>query len=35
VFPNSIVASMRNFEEREFFEITDEAEREPAKVSFS
>ena len=35
VFPNSIVASMRSFEEREFFEITDEAEREPAQVSFS
>jgi LemA protein len=34
VFPNSIVASMRNFEEREFFEITDDAEREPARVSF-
>jgi LemA protein len=35
VFPNSMVASMRNFEPREFFEITDAAEREPAKVSFS
>jgi LemA protein len=35
VFPNSVVASTRNFEEREFFEITDEAEREPAQVSFS
>jgi LemA protein len=35
VFPNSMVASMRNFEEREFFEITDDAEREPARVSFS
>ncbi len=35
VFPNSVVASMRNFEEREFFEITDDAEREPARVSFS
>jgi LemA protein len=35
VFPNSIVASMRSFEERDFFEIADEAEREPAKVSFS
>ena len=35
VFPNSVVASMRNFDEREFFEITDEAEREPARVSFS
>ena len=35
VFPNSIVASMRSFGEREFFEITDDAEREPARVSFS
>ena len=35
VFPNSIVASTRNFEEREFFEITDAADREPAQVSFS
>ena len=35
VFPNSVVASMRSFDEREFFEITDEAEREPAQVSFS
>jgi LemA protein len=35
VFPSSIVASTRDFEEREFFEITDTAEREPAQVSFS
>ena len=35
VFPNSVIASMRNFDAREFFEITDEAEREPARVSFS
>jgi LemA protein len=35
VFPNSIIASTRNFEEREFFEIKDDAEREPAQVSFS
>jgi LemA protein len=35
VFPNSIVASTRNFEAREFFEITDAADREPAQVSFS
>jgi LemA protein len=35
VFPNSVIASMRNFEARDFFEITDEAEREPARVSFS
>ena len=35
VFPNSIIASSRNFEAREFFEITDAADREPAQVSFS
>jgi LemA protein len=35
VFPNSVIASARNFEAREFFEIRDEAEREPARVSFS
>ena len=35
VFPNSIIASTRNFEAREFFEITDAADREPAQVSFS
>ena len=35
VFPNTVIASMRNFEAREFFEITDETEREPARVSFS
>ena len=35
VFPNSVIASMRNFDAREFFEITDEAEREPARVRFS
>jgi LemA protein len=35
VFPNSIVASTRNFEARDFFEITDAADREPAQVSFS
>lgn len=35
IFPNSVVASMGGFTSREFFEITDAAEREPAQVSFS
>ena len=35
IFPNSIVASSGGFTEREFFEITDAAEREPAQVSFT
>ncbi len=35
VFPNSIIASMGNFQAKEFFEITDAAEREPVQVSFS
>ncbi len=35
IFPNSIVAGMANFEEREFFEIEDAADREPVEVSFS
>ena len=35
VFPNSVIANMRNFEAREFFEIEDAADREPVKVSFS
>jgi LemA protein len=35
VFPNSVIANAGNFEAREFFEITDEAEREPVEVSFS
>ena len=35
IFPNSVVASSGGFTEREFFEITDPAEREPAQVSFS
>jgi LemA protein len=35
IFPNSIVASTGGFTEREFFEITDAAEREPVQVSFS
>ena len=35
IFPNSVVASTGGFTEREFFEITDAAEREPVQVSFS
>jgi len=35
IFPNSIVAGMGGFEAREFFEITDAAERERPEVSFT
>jgi LemA protein len=35
IFPNSIVADMGDFTAREFFEITDGAEREPVEVSFT
>ena len=35
VFPNSIVAGVRNFEAREFFEVADAADREPVQVSFN
>jgi LemA protein len=35
VFPNSMIANMRHFEAREFFEIEDAADREPVQVSFS
>src|SRR2546421_3888164 len=35
VFPNSMVAGRRNFEAKEFFEITDAADREPVQVSFN
>jgi LemA protein len=35
VFPNSIIAGMRGFTAREFFEIDDAADREPVKVDFS
>ena len=35
IFPNSIVAGMGGFQAREFFEITDETEREPVEVSFT
>jgi LemA protein len=34
IFPNSVVASSGGFTEREFFEITNAAEREPVQVSF-
>jgi len=34
IFPNSIVASTGGFTEREFFEITNAAEREPVQVQF-
>jgi LemA protein len=35
IFPNSIIANSGGFTAREFFEITDAAEREPAQVSFT
>ncbi len=35
IFPNSIVAGMGGFEEREFFEIETAAEREPVEVKFT
>jgi LemA protein len=35
VFPNSAIAGMRHFEAKEFFEITDAADREPVQVSFN
>jgi LemA protein len=35
VFPNSIIAGQGGFTSREFFEITDAAEREPVAVSFT
>src|SRR5262249_55268118 len=35
VFPNSLVAGMGHFEPREFFELTDAAERESFAVDFS
>jgi LemA protein len=34
IFPNSMIASSGGFTAREFFEITDAAEREPVQVSF-
>jgi LemA protein len=35
VFPNSVIANMGGFQAKEFFEITDAADREPVQVSFS
>jgi LemA protein len=35
MFPNSVVAGSGGFTPREFFEITDEREREAPQVSFS
>ena len=35
VFPNSLIAGSRGFQPREFFEITDAADREPVQVSFN
>jgi LemA protein len=35
IFPNSLIASSGGFTPREFFEITDAADREPVSVSFS
>src|SRR6476659_1680221 len=35
VFPNSVIAGMRNFEPKEFFEIEDAADRTTPEVSFS
>src|SRR5947207_3148561 len=35
IFPNSMIANSAGFTPREFFEITDAAEREPVQVSFS
>ena len=34
IFPNSIVANQGGFTAREFFEIDDDAEREPVEVTF-
>ena len=34
IFPNSIVAGISNFEDKDFFEITEASEREVADVSF-
>jgi LemA protein len=34
IFPNSIIANQGGFTAREFFEITNAAEREPVQVSF-
>jgi len=34
-FPSSIIASVANFKERELFELTEEAAKEPVKVKFT
>jgi LemA protein len=34
-FPNSAIANSRGFQAKEFFEIADQADREPVKVSFN
>ena len=34
IFPNSVIANMGGFTAREFFEITDAAERDPVQVKF-
>ncbi len=34
VFPNNLIAKMFNFIEQEFFELKEEAQREPVKVKF-
>jgi len=34
IFPNSIIAGLFKFQSREFFELENEAEKEPVKVSF-
>ena len=34
VFPSNIIANMFHFKEKEYFEIGDEAAKEPVKVSF-
>ena len=34
IFPNSIIAGLASLETREYFEVADASEREPARVSF-
>mgnify|MGYP000744819793 CR=1 FL=1 len=35
MFPSNIIAGMFNFQQEQFFEVTDEAQREAPKVDFS
>src|SRR5439155_3184880 len=35
VFPNSVIANVRSFQAKEFFEIEDAGDREPVQVSFN